>query len=153
MLMPSVFGNDLFDDFFEFPFYDDRYEKNAQKKLYGHRAANLMKTDIKDVEGGYEILVDLPGFKKEEVKASLDNGYLTISAAKMLEEGEKDKKTDKYLRRERYEGACQRSYYVGEYVTKEDLKAEFKDGVLRVFVPKKEAIPQKEEDKFISIEG
>ncbi len=153
MLMPSVFGNDLFDDFFEFPFYDDRYEKNAQKKLYGHHAANLMKTDIKDVEGGYDILVDLPGFKKEEVKASLDNGYLTISAAKMLEEGEKDKKTDKYLRRERYEGACQRSYYVGEYVTKEDLKAEFKDGVLRVFVPKKEAIPQKEEDKFISIEG
>ena len=153
MLMPSVFGNDLFDDFFEFPFYDDRYEKNAQKKLYGHRAANLMKTDIKDVEGGYEILVDLPGFKKEEVKASLDNGYLTISAAKMLEEGEKDKKTDKYLRRERYEGACQRSYYVGEYVTKEDLKAEFKDGVLRVFIPKKEAIPKKEEDKFISIEG
>ena len=149
MLMPSIFNTNLFDDFFDFPFYDDR----AEKKLYGHHAANLMKTDIQEHEDGYTLEMDLPGFKKEEIKVELNNGYMTISAAKGLDEDEKDKKSGKYIRRERYTGSCQRSFYVGEDVTEEDIKAEFKHGILKLFVPKKEAKPAVEQKKYVSIEG
>ena len=149
MLMPSIFNDNVFDDFFEFPFYDDK----AEKKLYGHHAANLMKTDIQEHEDGYTLEMDLPGFKKEEIQIELNNGYMTISAAKGLDENEKDKKSGKYIRRERYTGSCQRSFYVGEDVTEEDIKAEFKHGILKLFVPKKEAKPAVEQKKYVSIEG
>ena len=149
MLMPSIFNDNVFDDFFDFPFYDDR----AEKKLYGHHAANLMKTDIQEHEDGYTLEMDLPGFKKDEIKVELNNGYMTISAAKGLDEDEKDKKSGKYIRRERYTGSCQRSFYVGEDVTEEDIKAEFKHGILKLFVPKKETKPAVEQKKYVSIEG
>ena len=149
MLMPSIFNDKVFDDFFDFPFYDDR----AEKKLYGHHAANLMKTDIQEHDDGYTLEMDLPGFKKDEIKVELNNGYMTISAAKGLDEDEKDKKSGKYIRRERYTGSCQRSFYVGEDVTEEDIKAEFKHGILKLFVPKKEAKPAVEQKKYVSIEG
>ena len=149
MLMPSIFNDNVFDDFFDFPFYDDR----AEKKLYGHHAANLMKTDIQEHEDGYTLEMDLPGFKKDEIKVELNNGYMTISAAKGLDEDEKDKKSGKYIRRERYTGSCQRSFYVGEDVTEEDIKAEFKHGILKLFIPKKEAKPAVEQKKYVSIEG
>ena len=149
MLMPSIFNTNVFDDFFEFPFYDDR----AEKKLYGHHAANLMKTDIQEHDDGYTLEMDLPGFKKDEIQIELNNGYMTISAAKGLDEDEKDKKSGKYIRRERYTGSCQRSFYVGEDVTEEDIKAEFKHGILKLFVPKKEAKPAVEQKKYVSIEG
>ena len=149
MLMPSIFNDNLFDDFFDFPFYDDR----AEKKLYGHHAANLMKTDIQEHDDGYTLEMDLPGFKKDEIKVELNNGYMTISAAKGLDEDEKDKKSGKYIRRERYTGSCQRSFYVGEDVTEEDIKAEFKHGILKLFIPKKEAKPAVEQKKYVSIEG
>ena len=149
MLMPSIFNTNLFDDFFDFPFYDDR----AEKKLYGHHAANLMKTDIQEHDEDKTLEMDLPGFKKEEIQIELNNDYMTISAAKGLDEDEKDKKSGKYIRRERYTGSCQRSFYVGEDVTEEDIKAEFKHGILKLFVPKKEAKPAVEQKKYVSIEG
>ena len=149
MLMPSIFNDNVFDDFFDFPFYDDK----AEKKLYGHHAANLMKTDIQEHDDGYTLEMDLPGFKKDEIKVELNNGYMTISAAKGLDEDEKDKKSGKYIRRERYTGSCQRSFYVGEDVTEEDIKAEFKHGILKLFIPKKEAKPAVEQKKYVSIEG
>ena len=153
MLMPSVFGRDLFDDFFDFPFYDDRDLKKMEKKLYGRRGKNLMKTDVKETDTGYELEMDLPGFKKDEVKVSLEDGYLTISAAKGFDQDEKDEKTGKYIRQERYAGACQRSFYVGEDVTQEDIKGKFKHGILSLTIPKKEAKPAVEEKKYIAIEG
>ena len=140
MLMPSIFGEDLFDDFMkDFPFYNDKDMKKMEKKLYGRRGRNLMKTDIREKDDSYELEMDLPGFTKDEVKASLENGYLTISAAKGLDKDEKEKETGKYIRRERYAGACQRTFYVGEDVTQEDIKGEFKHGILKLTIPKKVA--------------
>lgn len=144
----------MFDDFMRsFPFFDNSAESNVEKKLYGHNAKNVMKTDIKELEGGYELEIDLPGFTKEEVTAELKDGYLTISAAKGLDKDEQEKETGKYIRRERYAGACQRSFYVGEDVTEQDIKAEFKHGMLKLFVPKKEAKPAVETKKYVTIEG
>ena len=148
MVMPSIFNTNLFDDFFDFPFYDDT---KAEKKLYGHHAANLMKTDIQEHDDGYTLEMDLPGFKKDEIGIELENGYLTVSAAKGLDKDEEDKK-GKYIRKERYAGAMQRSFYVGEYVTQEDIKAKYENGILRLSVPKKEAKPV-ETKKTIAIEG
>ena len=149
MLRPSIFNDNLFDDFFEFPFFDDR----AERKLYGHNAKNIMKTDIKEHKDGYELEIDLPGFHKDEIQAELKDGYLTISAAKQLNQDEKEKESGKYIRRERYSGSCLRSFYVGDEITQEDIKAEFKHGILKLFVPKKEAKPEVEQRKFVSIEG
>ncbi len=152
MLMPSIFGEDLFDDFMrDFPF-SDKDMKRMERKLYGHHGKNMMKTDIKELNNGYELEMDLPGFAKDEVKASLENGYLTISAAKGVDQDEKEKKSGRYIRRERYAGACQRTFYVGEDIGQEDIKAEFKHGILKLFIPKKEAKPAVEEKKYISIE-
>ena len=151
MLVPSIFSDNFFDDFFEFPFIDDRAEKNAERKLYGHHAANLMKTDIKEFDDKYEVEIDLPGFKKDEISIELENGYLTVSAAKGLDKDEEDKK-GKYIRKERYAGAMQRSFYVGENLTQEDIKAKYENGILRLSVPKKEAKPV-ETKKTIAIEG
>ena len=153
MLMPSIFGEDLFDDFMrDFPFYDDKDEKRIEKKLYGRRGKNLMKTDIRETDHSYELEMDLHGFKKDEVKVTLEDGYLTISAAKGLDEDEQEKKTGRYIRKERYAGACERSFYVGEDITHEDIKGEFKHGILKLSIPKKEAKPAVEEKKYITIE-
>ena len=152
MLMPSIFGENLFDDFFGFPFYDDKADKKVEKKLCGRHAQNLMKTDIKETDAGYELEIDLPGFTKDEVSAELNNGYLTVSAAKGLDQDEQEKDTGRYIRRERYAGSCQRSFYVGDDVTEEDIKGEFKHGILKLFVPKKEAKPAVEQKKYIAIE-
>ena len=121
------------------------------KKLYGRRAQNLLKTDIKEKPEGFELIVDVPGIKKEEVKVALKDGYLTVSAAKGLDEDDEDKKGH-YIRRERYAGACERSFYVGEEVTQEDIKGEYKHGILKLFVPKKEAKPVSNDPKYITIE-
>ena len=123
MLLPSIFGENLFDDFFDdVPFFDNRAENQIEKKLYGRHAHNVMKTDIKETDDGYELIVDLPGFKKDEIKVSLEDGYLTIEAAKGLDEDEQEKKSGKYIRKERYAGSCQRSFYVGDNLTQEDIK-------------------------------
>lgn len=153
MLMPSLFGEDMFDRFFnEFPFYyDDRDEKKLEKKLYGRRGRNLMKTDIKETPERYELSVDLPGFSKEEIQVSLKEGYLTIHAEKGLDE-EEEKKDSRYIRRERYAGSCERTFYVGENLTEEDIRGEFKHGILTLFIPKKEEKPAVQEQKYIAIE-
>ena len=150
MLMPSIFGENLFDDFMDFPFDDDFWGR--KNPLYGKNAKRMMKTDIRETEGSYELDVDLPGFKKDEIKASLENGYLTISAAKGLDKDEKDK-DGKYIRQERYAGAMSRSFYVGDEVTQEDIKAKYEDGILKLSIPKKEKKPAVEQDNHIAIEG
>ena len=118
MLMPSIFGENLFDDWFDgFPFDAmDKEMSNTEKKLYGKKAGRIMKTDIREKDNGYELVVDLPGFTKDEIKASVENGYLTISAAKGLDKDEKEKDSGHYIRKERYAGACERSFYVGDGV-------------------------------------
>ncbi len=154
MLMPSIFGENLFDNFFdEFPFYTDKDLKNAEKKLYGRKAAHVMKTDIRELNDGYELEIDLPGFKKDEIQVTLEDGNLTISAEKDLNKEEQGKQTGRYIRRERYTGACSRSFYVGDQVTRNDIKGEFHHGILKLFIPKKEAKPVTKEDKYITIEG
>ena len=150
MLMPSIFGENLFD---EFDNWMDASFHDVDKALYGKHAKNMMKTDVKETEKGYEVDIDLPGFKKDEIQLELNDGYLTISAAKGLDEEDKDKKSGKYIRKERYSGACSRSFYVGDAVTEEDIKGEFKHGILKLFVPKKEAKPAVEDHKYIAIEG
>ena len=132
MLMPSIFRENLFDDWFDFP--DFRDLDRTERKLYGRHADRLMKTDVHEHEDHYEVDIDLPGFAKDELTIELKDGYLTVSAA------------------ERYAGAMQRSFYVGEELTEEDIKASFKHGVLSLNIPKKEAkaVPEK---KTIMIEG
>ena len=147
MLLPSIFGENLFDDWFGFPEFRDL--DRAEKKLYGRHVGNIMKTDVREHEDGYEIDIDLPGFKKEEINLELLNGYLTVSAAKGVDKTEEKK--GKLIRQERFAGAMQRSFYVGESLTEEDIKAGFANGVLSLTVPKKSAkIPEK---KTIMIEG
>ena len=152
MLMPSIFGENLFDDdWMDFPFEKDFF--GTKNPLYGKHAKNMMKTDVRENKDSYDVFVDLPGFKKDEIKVSLEDGYLTIEAAKGLDEDEQEKKTGKYIRKERYAGACQRSFYVGDNLTQEDIKGEFKHGILTLNVPKKEAKPAVETNKYIAIEG
>ena len=135
MMMPSIFGENLFDDWFDdFPFYTDKALKNTEKKLYGKKASRVMKTDIKEQANGYELIIDLPGFTKDEVKASIENGYLTISAAKGLDKDEKEKDTGRYIRQERYAGACQRSFYVGEDIKQDAVDGGCKEGERSGFV-------------------
>ena len=128
MLMPSIFGENLFDDWMDFSFPD------IDKALYGKHAKNEMKTDVRETEDGYELDIDLPGFKKDEVTAQLDNGYLTIQASKGLDKEQKDKK-GKYIRKERYAGSMSRSFYVGDAITEEDVHAKYEDGILKLSVP------------------
>ena len=111
MFYPTLFKDDLFDDFFDFPTFRD-FDK-VDRKLYGKHANGLMKTDVRENEGNYELDIDLPGFKKDEISLTLDNGYLIVGAAKTVNEDEKDSK-GKMLRQERYSGAMQRSFYVGD---------------------------------------
>lgn len=143
----------MFDDFMDdFPFFDDGEMRKAEKKLYGRRSKNLMKTDIKETENSYQLEMDLPGFKKDEVSASLENGYLTIRAVKGLDQDEQEKKSGRYIRRERYAGACERSFYVGENLKQEDIKGEFRHGILKLTIPKKETAAV-DNNKYIAIEG
>ena len=153
MLMNRMFFDDLFDDFFADPFFGGNALSNIDRKLYGHNAKNLMKTDVREHDGGYEVDIELPGFHKDEVHLSLENGYLNITAAKGLDKDEKDKKTGKLIRQERYAGSMSRSFYVGEDITEEDIKAKLEHGVLSLQIPKKEAKPQLPEKKYIAIEG
>ena len=146
MLMPSIFGETLFnDDWMDFGFPE------VDKALYGKHASHEMKTDVKETDSGYEVDIDLPGFKKDEINVQLDNGYLSISAAKGLDKEEKNKE-GKYIRKERYAGAMSRSFYVGDALTQEDIKAKYESGILRLSIPKKEA-KQVEATKRIAIEG
>ena len=146
MLMPSIFGENLFnDDWMDFGFPE------VDKALYGKHANNVMKTDVKETDTGYEVDIDLPGFKKDEINAQLDNGYLTISAAKGLDKDEKDKK-GKYIRKERYAGSMSRSFYVGEDITEDEISAKFENGILQLKVPKKDG-QSAENKKCITIEG
>ena len=148
MMMPSLFTENLFDDFFDEMDKDFFGKKNP---LYGKNAKNMMKTDIREHEAGYELDIDLPGFKKDEITVDLENGYLTISAAKGLDKDEEDKK-GKYIRKERYAGTMQRSFYVGDAITHEDIKAKFENGILSLTIPKKDA-KAVETKKSIAIEG
>ena len=149
----NVFDTFFGDPWFNDPWFDDRDIQKAQKKLYGHNEKKLMLTDIKESDKSYELEMDLPGFKKEEIKASIENGYLIISAEKGLEKDEKESEGKKYICRERYTGSCQRAFYVGDDIEKDDIKASFKHGILHLDIPKKQPKPQVEENKFISIEG
>lgn len=150
MLMPSIFGENLFDDdWMDFPFERDFWGRTTP--TYKKTNNNLMKTDIREHDAGYELDIDLPGFKKDEIKVELENGYLTISATKGTNNDEQDK-NGKYIRRERYAGTMQRSFYVGDAVTQEDIKAKFENGILRLSIPKKDA-KAVETKKTIAIEG
>ena len=132
-MLPSIVGENLFDEFF-----DDNFGMlpmwNGRNPLYGKHAKNLMKTDVRETEDTYEVDIDLPGFKKDEISVDLEDGYLTIRAAKGLDKDEKDKK-GKYIRQERYAGACSRSFYVGD-VKAEDVSAKYEDGILKLSMPK-----------------
>ena len=143
--LPSVFGENLMDMFDDFDRSFFRGFGQPGRTLYGKNAQHMMKTDVKETEDGYELDVDLPGFKKEEIKLELNNGYLTISTEKNLEN--KEEKHGKLLRQERYSGTMQRSFYVGENLTEEDVQAKYEDGVLTINLPKKEArkVPEKKQ--------
>ncbi len=145
MLMPSLFRNNFLDDFFDMPEY-------PRLQSMANTANGIMHTDIKESENGYEIDMNLPGFKKEDVQAELKDGYLTVSATANTSNDAKDD-NGKYIRRERYSGSCSRSFFVGEEITQEDIKARFEDGVLKLQVPKKNPQPAVETKHYISIEG
>ncbi len=149
MMLPTIFGENLFDDFM-----DDAFERNffgGRNPLYGKHSKNLMKTDVKETETGYELDIDLPGFKKDEISAHLEDGYLTVSAVKGVDKDEKDNE-GRYIRRERYSGSMTRSFYVGNAVTEEDIKAKYEDGILSLSIPKKDP-KAVEAKKYIAIEG
>ncbi len=148
-MLPSIFGENLFDDWFDFPSFPEF--RNIDRKLYGRHAAHEMKTDVREHEDHYEVDVDLPGFKKDEIRLELENGTLTVHAAKDLEK-EKTDKAGKVIRQERFSGAMQRSFYVGEALTEEDIGAKFENGVLSLNIPKKD-VKKLPEKKVIQIEG
>ena len=144
MLMPSIFGENLFDDFMFSPWRSEFFSAPKTTK-------HVMNTDVRENEDSYELDIELPGYRKEDVSAKLENGYLTIQASRKSNEDEKDQKGN-YIRRERYAGTCSRSFYVGEDVQQNEIHAKFEDGILKLTVPK---VDQKkvEENKYISIEG
>ena len=150
MLLPSIFGENLFDDFmddFRYPAFPD-----VDKTLYGKHAKNLMKTDVKEKDGSFEVDIDLPGFKKDEITMHLEDGYLTVSAAKGLDKDEKDEKGT-YVRHERYAGNMSRSFYVGEQITEDDIHPKYENGILSFSVPKKEGKAIADKKRYITIEG
>ncbi|MBR1512114.1 MAG: Hsp20/alpha crystallin family protein [Acidaminococcaceae bacterium] len=153
MMLPSIFGENLFDDWM-----NDSGLMNANaffgkghSPLYGKHASNIMKTDIRENKDSYDVIVYLPGFKKEGIQVQLDEGYLTITAAKSLDKDEKNEE-GKYIRQERYSGSCTRSFYVGNAITVDDIKDKFEDGTLRLNIPKKDP-KAVEGKKYIAIEG
>ena len=137
MLMPSILGENFWDGFMGYPFRGD--EMNG-----------LMNTDVRDTDQGYEVTIDIPGVDKENVKAELKDGYLTVEA--VTEDKSEKAEEGRYIRRERYYGSCSRSFYVGEDVTQEDIRAKFEDGTLKLLIPKKEAKPVAEKKKYIASE-
>lgn len=149
--LPTVFGENLMDVFDDFDRSFFRGFGNIDHTLYGKHAQHMMKTDVKELDDSYEVDVDLPGFKKDEIHLELNNGYLTISTEKSVEKDNEGKK-GKMLRQERYSGVMQRSFFVGEHLTEEDIKASYDSGVLHVIIPKKDA-PKAPEKKTILIEG
>ena len=149
-MLPSIFGENLFDDFFTDPF-GMMVMPQRHDPLYGKHSKNLMKTDVRETEDSYELDVDLPGFKKDEVSIDLKDGYLTISAEKSMEK-DKENEKGKMLRQERYSGVMQRSFYIGDHLSEEDVKASYESGVLHIKFPKKEALKAPEK-KTILIEG
>lgn len=138
MLVPSIFGRDMFDDFFG-------------NSLSNYRTNDLMKTDIKDTDNAYELTIDMPGIKKEDIKAELKDGYLTVNATSGYSNDDKDS-NGKYIRRERHYGSCSRSFYVGNAITQDDIKASFENGTLKLVIPKKEDKPAIENKNYIRIE-
>lgn len=146
MLVPSIFGEDLFDNFFE------DFTRPARTAARYNTPAAIMRTDVKETETGYELHVDLPGYKKENVQVELRDGCLTVTAKTAENRDEKDE-NGKYIRRERYSGTCSRAFYVGEDIEQNEIKAKFEDGILKLSVPKKEAKPKVEENRYIAIEG
>ncbi len=140
MLMPSIFGETFLDNFF-----DESFGSTYQT---GH----MMNTDIQETAEGYLLTMDMPGAKKEDVKAELKDGYLTVQATSGADRDKKDAE-GRYIRRERYFGSSSRSFYVGEDVKQEEIKAKFEDGTLKLLIPKKEARTQVEQTKYIPIEG
>lgn len=147
-MLPSIFRDNLFDDMFDFDF--DKEFDRMMRPLYGKHAQNMMKTDVRETDNSYELDIDLPGFKKDEITIQLDNGYLSISASKGLDKDEENK-NGKYIRRERYAGAMNRTFYVGDNLTQQDIQAKFEDGILKISVPKKD-VQQIEQNKYIAIE-
>lgn len=150
MMMPSIFGESLFDDFMEdfaFPAFPD-----IDKTLYGKHAKNMMKTDVKETDAGYVVDIDLPGFKKDEIQMQLNNGYLTVSAAKGLDKDEKNE-DGKYVRRERYAGSMSRSFYVGENIREENIHPRYENGILTFRIPKEDRKAVEEKNHYIAIEG
>ena len=148
-MLPSIFGESLFDDWMDFPFRG--FGADVDRKLYGKNAARVMKTDLKEHDEGYELAIDLPGFKKDQINLELHNGYLTITAAKGLEQEDKDSR-GRMVHQERYTGTMSRSYYLGSHITEEDVKAKFEDGVLTLCFPK-EDVKKLPERRTIQIEG
>ena len=148
-MLPSIFGENLFDDWFGFPGFPEL--RDIDRKLYGRHAAHEMRTDVHEHDDHYEVDIDLPGFAKDEIALHLENGYLTISATKGLDKDHTDKK-GKLIRQERYAGSLQRSFYVGDSLTAEEIKAKYENGVLKLEIPKQEAkkLPER---KTIEIEG
>ena len=144
MMLPSILHDNFIEDVFGDFFGDYR-------PAQGRNSRNLMRTDVKETDGTYEVDIDLPGFRKEDINAKLEKGYLTITAAQDQSNDEKDE-NGKYIRRERYVGTCSRSFYVGDHMTEEDIHAKYENGILKLSIPKKEA-KQIEEQKFIAIEG
>lgn len=149
--LPATFGENLMDVFDDFDRSFFRGLGSIDHTLYGKHAQHMMKTDVRETDEGYEVDVDLPGFKKDDIRLELTNGYLTISAEKSLEKDHEDK-AGRMLRQERYSGMMQRSFYVGDHMTEEDIKASYESGVLHIAVPKKNA-PKAPERKVILIEG
>ena len=149
--LPTLFGENLMDVFNDFDRDFFRGFWRPEQALYGKNAQRMMKTDVKETETGYEVDIDLPGFKKDELHLELHDGNLTITAQKGLERKEENK-DGKMLRQERYAGTMSRSFYVGDHLTEEDIRAKYEDGVLHLMVPKKD--PKKvDEKKTILIEG
>ncbi len=142
MLKPSIFNKNLANDMFD----------EMLSPMVGYRNVNTMHSDIKETENEYVVSIDLPGFAKEDIKADIKDGYINISATRKSDKSEKDEE-GKYIYRERFIGTCQRSFYVGDGVTENDIKAEFKEGVLTVTVPKKELLPEETKKKKILIQG
>ena len=150
MMMPSIFRDNLFDNFMEdfaFPTFPD-----IDKALYGKNAKNLMKTDVKETDDDYTVDIDLPGFKKEEIQMQLDNGCLTVNASKGLDKDETDN-AGNYVRRERYSGSMSRSFYVGSHVKEEDIHPKYENGILTFSLPKEKKKSVEEKKRYITIEG
>ena len=155
MMVPYMFNDDLMDDLFNDNWerdFDRAMHSMQPRHMFGKRSANVMKTDVRETKDGYDVFVDLPGFKKDEITMKLENGTLTVSAAKGLDKDE-EQKDKKYVRRERYAGAMSRSFYVGEHVAVEDIHPKYENGILSFTVPKKEQKAVEEKNKFIAIEG